>query len=234
MYPLLIMKQCKKCLIEKEENCYRIYKSRWKEYTQKTCKECERLAQRWRCLEYYYENKEACLKRMKDYCINNPEKVKERTKTYYAKNTWKIKEYQKKYYQTEIWKQKIKEAQKRYHQTENWKQKLKEAYNRYIKWTPEWNFIDRCKNRWKMAKKRYNLDASFYKRDIKAKHLRELMEKQNYICPETWMSLFLFCPNTDQWIPTYHVDHIISFSNWWFHGIDNIQLLSPYWNLRKW
>ena len=129
-------KICKKCLICKDINQFRLKGK----YYLNTCKDCEKQYGK----EYYEDNKEKIKEQKKEYYINNKEQTKEQNKEYkennkerlktqnkeyYKNNKEQIKEYKKEYYENN--KEKLKEQKKGYY--ENNKEKVKEKQKEYKK-----------------------------------------------------------------------------------------------------
>lgn len=75
--------------------------------------------------------------------------------------------------------------------------------------------------------KKINSDGTI-PRDLKQKHKLFLLNRQAYLCWITWKSLIV------DGVLTYHVDHKIPLIKWGKHSIDNVHLVLPKENLKKW
>jgi hypothetical protein len=89
----MMMKFCKKCLIEKEVICFN-KQSKAKDGLHSWCKDCE-------CLEkakYYKQNKDKILDRVKDWETNNKEKVLRHKQKWRQNNADKHRDNNKRWY----------------------------------------------------------------------------------------------------------------------------------------
>lgn len=165
------------------------------------------------------ENKDKIYAAQKRWRQKNPDKYYANIQKYRARHPEKIKEIQNKY---------NKEHKEQIQISNN------ERRNKYFSTTIEWNFLNRCIARRKSAKKKYT-HFTEHKHDIDKYTFRELLEKQNGICPLTGVSLILRDTINQKDYFIYEIDHIIPCNQpGSYHGKDNLQLVFPYVNSIKW
>lgn len=109
-------------------------------------------------------------------------------------------------------------------------------YNEYMRsylWkknkSPEYNFMQRCNDRWKEVKKKW-WSIIINDRSLSTKSFYKIMRKQDFKCALTWESLYDEHTNTFH----YNIDHIIPLCKWWIHWESNIWFVTEKSNKYKW
>lgn len=228
-------RQCTQCNTIKVLDLFPLKKDNktGKEFYRRICIECHKAKERQRVLNKYHtdpEYKQKTKNNSKERAAKNPWYNRDAVSKRHKANPDKVKMYVKKW--TDNNRDKLNQYAKEY--AANNREKLNENYARYYQWTIEWNFLERCKSRWKQAKKKYNLSDDIHYHDIKKESFWILFDKQWWRCAITGISLILIDPFTNEPYLLYEIDHINPISKWWIHSITNLQLTYPPANSYKW
>ena len=235
-------KECSKCKVVKSFDEFHKDKLR-KDERQSVCKGCRKQYQKNYQPQYYEDNRERVIRRIKQYTQDNKERISEWNKQYRQDNKERINDRKKQYYQDN--KERLNECSKQYNQThkeerKQYHQDNKAKFNEYLKNKRKNDivFALRCNvsSQVSMALKR-NSGSKQGKSLMKylpytIEQLKEHIEKQF----EPWMSW----ENYGEW----HIHHIYPHSKLPYDSmmhpnflkawaLENLQPLEASENIRK-
>lgn len=220
-------RQCKQCSVTKSLDLFPLKKDNktGKEFYRRTCSECYKVNESARVLNKYHtdpEYKQKTKDNNKKRVAQNPWYNKEAVSKRQKSNKDKVRTYTKK--RVDNNRDKVNEISKRWQK--NNRHKIREYEKQYSK-TLIWNFIQRCKWRWKIAKKKLKLDDVINTHTIKASTFWEIINKQNAKCAISDEPLYIFNESTQQMEFVYTIDHILPLARWWLHDKDNLRFITP-------
>ncbi|MBU0977847.1 MAG: methyltransferase domain-containing protein [Nanoarchaeota archaeon] len=208
-----LFKICAKCNVYKDAKEFSKDKSK-KDGLQKKCKECDK--------QYYQDNKEKIIARIKDYYQNNKPQIVAQMKQYNKDHKFEKGIYDKDYRLTDAGKESHRKGSKRYSQTDSGKEVSRNGCRRYGQ-------TENGKESYRKASsKRRALKANAIMENFS---LKEVFKRDGYRCQ---LCSKKTRPDYNHFHPLYpNLDHIIPLSKGGPHTKANTQCLCHSCNMIK-